>query len=47
MGKYVAECLVKRLIKNGNVVSGARVGILGFTFKRRTCPTCATPAWWT
>lgn len=33
MGKYVAECLVKRLIKNGNVVSGARVGILGFTFK--------------
>ena len=33
MGKYVAECVVKRLIKNGNVVSGARVGILGFTFK--------------
>ena len=33
MGKYVAECLVKRLIRNGNVVSGARVGILGFTFK--------------
>ena len=33
MGKYVAECLVKRLIRNGCVVSGARVGILGFTFK--------------
>ena len=46
MGKYVAECLVKRLIKNGNVVSGARVGILASP-SRRTCPTCATPAWWT
>lgn len=33
MGKYVAECAVKRLIKHGRVVSGARVGILGFTFK--------------
>lgn len=33
MGKYVAECLIKRLIRNGNAVSGARVGILGFTFK--------------
>ena len=33
MGKYVAECLVKRLIRNGCVISGARVGILGFTFK--------------
>lgn len=33
MGKYVAERLVKSLIKNGNVVDGARVGILGFTFK--------------
>lgn len=33
MGKYVAESLVKQLIKNGNVVNGARVGILGFTFK--------------
>lgn len=33
MGKYIAECLVKRLIKNGSVISGARVGILGFTFK--------------
>lgn len=33
MGKYVAECLVKRLIKMGNIVSGSRVGILGFAFK--------------
>ena len=33
MGKYVAECVVKRLIKSGRVISGARVGILGFTFK--------------
>ncbi|MDR2056436.1 MAG: nucleotide sugar dehydrogenase [Desulfovibrio sp.] len=33
MGKYVAECAVKRLIKRGRVISGARVGILGFTFK--------------
>lgn len=33
MGKYVAECVVKRMIKSGRVISGARVGILGFTFK--------------
>ena len=33
MGKYVAECAVKRMIRRGRVVSGARVGILGFTFK--------------
>lgn len=33
MGKYLAECTVKRLIKSGRVISGARVGILGFTFK--------------
>lgn len=33
MGKYVAECTVKRLIKLGRRVCGARVGILGFTFK--------------
>lgn len=33
MGKYVAECAVKRLIRNGSRVNGARVGILGFTFK--------------
>ncbi|MDR2572968.1 MAG: nucleotide sugar dehydrogenase [Desulfovibrio sp.] len=33
MGKYVAEAAVKRLIRRGCMVSGARVGILGFTFK--------------
>lgn len=33
MGKYVAEATVKRLIKRGKKVNGARVGILGFTFK--------------
>ncbi|MDO5483689.1 MAG: nucleotide sugar dehydrogenase, partial [Desulfovibrionaceae bacterium] len=33
MGKYVAECAVKRMIRRGCVISGARVGILGFTFK--------------
>ena len=33
MGKYVAQCAVKRMIRAGCVVSGARVGILGFTFK--------------
>ncbi len=33
MGKYVAENCVKQLIRCGRLVSGARVGILGFTFK--------------
>ncbi|MDR2850755.1 MAG: nucleotide sugar dehydrogenase [Desulfovibrio sp.] len=33
MGKYIAECVAKRLIRRGSVVNGARVGILGFTFK--------------
>ena len=37
MGKYVAECLVKNLIKANIPVQGARVGILGFTFKEN-CP---------
>ncbi len=37
MGKYVAENTVKNLIKAGANVSGARVGILGFTFKEN-CP---------
>ena len=32
MGKYVAECAVKRLIRQDSRVNGARVGILGFTF---------------
>lgn len=37
MGKYVAESLVKSLIRTGVAVSGARVAILGFTFKEN-CP---------
>lgn len=37
MGKYVAENLVKSLIKAGKFVKGAKVSILGFTFKEN-CP---------
>ena len=37
MGKYVAESLVKNLIKSNIPVRGAKVAILGFTFKEN-CP---------
>lgn len=37
MGKYVAENCVKSLIAAGKAVKGARVAILGFTFKEN-CP---------
>ena len=37
MGKYVAESMVKNLIKADIHVKGARVAILGFTFKEN-CP---------
>lgn len=37
MGRYVAESLVKNLIKADIPVKGARVAILGFTFKEN-CP---------
>jgi len=37
MGKYVAECLVKNLIKVDIPVKQAKVAILGFTFKEN-CP---------
>lgn len=37
MGRYVAEAAVKNLIKADIQVKGARVGILGFTFKEN-CP---------
>ena len=37
MGKYVAENLIKNLIKADVPVKNARVGILGFTFKEN-CP---------
>ena len=37
MGKYVAENLVKSLIHAGKSVRGAKVAVLGFTFKEN-CP---------
>jgi UDP-N-acetyl-D-galactosamine dehydrogenase len=37
MGKYVAESLVKNLIKTGAAIRDAKVAILGFTFKEN-CP---------
>lgn len=37
MGKYVAENVVKNLIKSDKPVRGAKVAILGFTFKEN-CP---------
>lgn len=37
MGKYVAENVVKNLIKSGKAVKNAKVAILGFTFKEN-CP---------
>ena len=37
MGKYVAESVVKKVIKAGLRVNGAKVAILGFTFKEN-CP---------
>lgn len=37
MGKYVAESTVKNLIKADKAVKGAKVAILGFTFKEN-CP---------
>lgn len=33
MGKYLAECTVKRLIRAGHRINGCRIGILGLTFK--------------
>ncbi len=37
MGKYVAENCVKNIIKSDKAVKGAKVAILGFTFKEN-CP---------
>ena len=37
MGKYVAENVVKNLIKADKAVKGAKIAILGFTFKEN-CP---------
>ncbi|WP_460031319.1 nucleotide sugar dehydrogenase [Megalodesulfovibrio paquesii] len=33
MGKYVAETCIKKLFQGGGRTQGARVGVLGFTFK--------------
>lgn len=37
MGKYVAENVIKSLIKTDKPVKGAKIGLLGFTFKEN-CP---------
>lgn len=37
MGKYIAQSIVKQIIKSNKPVKGARVAILGFTFKEN-CP---------
>lgn len=33
MGKYVAECVIKRLISAGKKINGSKIGVLGLTFK--------------
>ena len=45
MGKYVAENCVKQLIKADKAVRGARVAILGFTFKENCPDTRNTKVW--
>ena len=37
MGKYIAESAVKNMIKSGKTIKGAKVAVLGFTFKEN-CP---------
>ncbi|MBQ9150716.1 MAG: nucleotide sugar dehydrogenase [Clostridia bacterium] len=37
MGKYIAETAVKHILKAGKELQGARVAVLGFTFKEN-CP---------
>jgi UDP-N-acetyl-D-glucosamine/UDP-N-acetyl-D-galactosamine dehydrogenase len=37
MGKYIAESTIKKMIRNNVHVNGAKIGILGFTFKEN-CP---------
>ncbi|MBE6355812.1 MAG: nucleotide sugar dehydrogenase [Lentisphaerae bacterium] len=39
MGKYVAECIVKKMIKLGSKILNAKVLQLGITFKEN-CPDC-------
>lgn len=45
MGKYVAENCVKQLIKADKPVRGAKVAILGFTFKENCPDTRNTKVW--
>ena len=45
MGKYVAENCVKQLIKANKPVKGAKVAILGFTFKENCPDTRNTKVW--
>lgn len=33
MGKYIAETTIKKMIASGSVIKGARVNVLGLTFK--------------
>lgn len=37
MGKYIAQQTIKHLIKSGQPIKNAKIGILGFTFKEN-CP---------
>jgi UDP-N-acetyl-D-glucosamine/UDP-N-acetyl-D-galactosamine dehydrogenase len=37
MGKFIAEQTIKRLVRNGHPVNGAKITILGLTFKEN-CP---------
>ena len=37
MGKYIAETTVKKLISNDSKIKGAKIGIMGITFKEN-CP---------
>ena len=45
MGKYVAENCVKQLIKADKPIRGAKVAILGFTFKENCPDTRNTKVW--
>ena len=37
MGKFIAEQTIKQIIKRGDSVSRAKIGVLGFAFKEN-CP---------
>ena len=46
MGKYVAENIVKNLIRADIAVKHAKVAILGFTFKESCVSTASSRCWW-